>query len=325
MLRGGILRRPARNARDNPAPMLTVAGLTKRFGARTAVDGLGLTVARGETLGLLGPNGAGKTTTLQMLVGALAPDAGSVRFADGRTPAEPAARARIGIAPQALALYAELTAAENLAFFGSLYGLARERLAARVAWCLEFAGLTDRRRDRVATFSGGMQRRLNLACALVHEPELLLLDEPTVGVDPHSRNHIFTAIEALQRQGLTLLYTTHYMEEAERLCTRIAILDQGRLMALDSLDALVAAHGGATVVEADVEPDGGDPAAALAPDLRRTCEVNGSRLRFRTNDPRTTLRALVTSGLPLRALRTERADLEQVFLNLTGRQLRDHA
>ena len=305
--------------------MLTVTGLTKRFGARTAVDNLSFAVAQGETLGLLGPNGAGKTTTLQMLVGALAPDAGSVRFADGKSPADPAARARVGIAPQALALYPELSAAENLAFFGSLYGLDRDRLRARVAWCLDFAGLTDRRADRVAAFSGGMQRRLNLACALVHEPALLLLDEPTVGVDPQSRNHIFTAIAALQRAGLTLLYTTHYMEEAERLCTRIAILDQGKLLALDSLDALLAAHGGATVVEAELAEVHGDPRAALDAGLRARCEVDGHKLRIETDDPTEALRALATSGLALRGLRTDRADLETVFLSLTGRQLRDDA
>ena len=310
--------------------MLTVTGLTKRFGARTAVDDLSFAVAPGETLGLLGPNGAGKTTTLQMLVGALTPDAGSVRFADGRTPSEPTARARIGIAPQALALYPELTAAENLAFFGSLYGIERDRLRARVAWCLDFAGLTDRRGDRVAAFSGGMQRRLNLACALVHEPALLLLDEPTVGVDPQSRNHIFTSIAALQPAGLTLLYTTPYMEEAERLCTRIAILDQGKLLALDSLDALLAAHGGATVVEAELveaevaDPDR-DPRAALPASLRARCEIDGHRLRLETDDPNDVLRALATSGLALRGLRTDRADLETVFLSLTGRQLRDNA
>ncbi len=194
-----------------------------------------------------------------------------------------------------------------------------------MAWCLDFAGLTDRRADRVATFSGGMQRRLNLACALVHEPALLLLDEPTVGVDPQSRNYIFTSIAALQRAGLTLLYTTHYMEEAERLCTRIAILDQGHLMALDSLESLLAAHGGTTVVEADLADPQGDPCAALDPGLRAACQVEGHKLRIRTGDPATALRALVTSGLALRALRTDRANLESVFLNLTGRQLRDDA
>ncbi len=159
----------------------------------------------------------------------------------------------------------------------------------------------------------------------MHEPTLLLLDEPTVGVDPQSRNHIFTSITALQEAGLTLLYTTHYMEEAERLCTRIAILDQGRLMALDSLDTLLAAHGRTTVVEADLADPPCDPRAALAPGLRAACQVEGHKLRIRTDDPATALRALVGSGLALRALRTERANLENVFLNLTGRHLRDDA
>ncbi|MCC6672016.1 MAG: ABC transporter ATP-binding protein [Planctomycetes bacterium] len=298
--------------------MLEASGLVKRYGSRTAVDGVSFTVRRGDTLGLLGPNGAGKTTTLQMLVGAIAPDAGTVRFADGGDPGDPEVRRRIGVAPQTLALYPELSAAENLAFFASLYGLHGARRRERVAWCLDFAGLSERQRDRVATFSGGMQRRLNLACALVHEPELLLLDEPTVGVDPQSRNHIFARILGLRGAGLTVLYTTHYMEEAERLCTRIAILDHGRILAFDGLDALLRAHGGGVVVEGELE-------AAPAPGTRLPGELDGLTLRMRSDDPPRTLRELAGSGLHFRTLRMERPDLESVFLHLTGRHLRDDA
>jgi ABC-2 type transport system ATP-binding protein len=229
--------------------MLSVAGIRKTYGERVAVDGLSFEVRRGETFGLLGPNGAGKSTTLLMLTGLLRPDAGRILL-DGGSPTEPAVRRSLGLAPQGLAIYPDLSAEENLAFFGRLYSLPRARLAERVEWALDLAGLPDRRRDRVVTFSGGMQRRLNLACALVHDPQVLLLDEPTVGVDPQSRNHIFEAIERLKKDGRTIVYTSHYMEEVERLCDRIAIIDDGRLLALDDLDALLRAHAGCANLEA---------------------------------------------------------------------------
>jgi ABC-2 type transport system ATP-binding protein len=220
-----------------------VDSLRKRFGSVTAVDGVSFEIAAGETFGLLGPNGAGKTTTIGMIVGALGPDEGRVSVDGEDDPTRPALRRRIGVAPQALALYQELTAEENLAFFGSLYGLAGSSLRDRVEWALDFAGLADRRRGRVKTFSGGMQRRLNLVCGLLHDPPVILLDEPTVGVDPQSRNAIFESIERLKREGRTILYTTHYMEEAERLCDRVAIMDQGRILALDTVEGLLRAHG----------------------------------------------------------------------------------
>ena len=229
--------------------MLTFTDVRKSFGPTVAVDGLSLSVRKGEVLGLLGPNGAGKSTSVSLAVGLLAPDSGSVTIDDAGSPADPAVRQRIGVAPQALAIYELLSGDENLRFFGQMYGLSGAALDARVAWCLDFVGLTDRRKDRTGGYSGGMKRRLNLAAALVHDPELLLLDEPTVGVDPQSRNSIFESIEALQREGRTIIYTTHYMEEAARLCNRIAIIDHGRLLALGTVDDLISAHGGeATVV-----------------------------------------------------------------------------
>ena len=197
--------------------MLVLAGVRKRYGARAAVDGLSLAVRRGEIFGLLGPNGAGKTTTVGLAIGLLVPDEGTVDVAGLGSPREPAVRARIGLAPQALALYETLSGQENVAFFGSLYGLSGLGLDQRVRAAIEFVGLSDRRRDRVSTYSGGMKRRLNLAVALVHDPELLLLDEPTVGVDPQSRNLIFENVRHLRAAGKTIVYTTHYMEEAERL------------------------------------------------------------------------------------------------------------
>ena len=233
--------------------MIKAVGLRKAYGERVAVDGVDLDLPAGRTFGLLGPNGAGKTTTILMLVGALAPDAGTVDVAGEGAPVKPAVRKKIGVAPQALAIYPELSAAENLSFFGGLYGLAGRALAERVRWCLDFAGLADRAKDRVATFSGGMQRRLNMACALVHDPQVILFDEPTVGVDPQSRNHIFDAIEALKKEERTILYTTHYMEEAARLCDRVAIMDRGKILDVDSVDALIERHGGAPVTKTIVE------------------------------------------------------------------------
>jgi ABC-2 type transport system ATP-binding protein len=228
--------------------MLTFTDVRKSFGKTVAVDALSLSVRKGEVLGLLGPNGAGKSTSVSLAVGLLAPDSGTVTI-EGGNPSDPAVRQRIGVAPQALAIYELLSGEENLRFFGRVYGLSGAALDARVAWCLDFVGLTDRRKDWAGAYSGGMKRRLNLAAALVHDPDLLLLDEPTVGVDPQSRNSIFESIEALQREGRTVIYTTHYMEEAARLCDRIAIVDHGTLLALGTVDDLIAAHGGeATVV-----------------------------------------------------------------------------
>jgi ABC-2 type transport system ATP-binding protein len=222
---------------------LCARGLEKRYGRVTALASLDLTVERGVTLALLGPNGAGKTTLMQLLAGVTRPDRGSVRIAGVGDPRLPAVRKLIGFAPQALAVYPQLTARENLQFFARLYGVRRAELAARVHSGLEIADLVSRADQRVAAFSGGMQRRLNLACAVVHEPRVLLLDEPTVGVDPHSRNHLLRAIERMRSAGLTLVYSTHLMEEAEQVCDRVAILDRGRLLANGERRALCDQHG----------------------------------------------------------------------------------
>jgi ABC-2 type transport system ATP-binding protein len=210
-------------------------------------------------------------------------------------------RRRIGVAPQALAVYDQLTGRENVEFFGRLYGLGGRALADRVRWALEFVQLQDRARAFASTYSGGMKRRLNLAAALVHDPELVLLDEPTVGVDPQSRNAIFESIAALRAEGRTIIYTTHYMEEAARLCDRVGIIDHGRLLAVDTVPGLLAAHGGAP-----------------------TLVVSGSagEHRVRTADPLGELNRLAAIG-PVGEFRLEQPTLEQVFLHLTGRQLRD--
>jgi ABC-2 type transport system ATP-binding protein len=219
--------------------MLEVTHLRKAYGQLLAVDDVSFAVKPGELVGLLGPNGAGKTTTVSMIAGLVKPDRGDVRIAgeplEGDT--DPKKR-RIGLVPQDLALYDELSARANLRFFGALYNLRATALDAAIASSLALVGLADRERDRVGTFSGGMKRRLNLAAGLLHDPDILLLDEPTVGVDPQSRNAIFTNLEELKRRGKALLYTTHYMEEAERLADRIVVIDHGRVIADDTVSGM---------------------------------------------------------------------------------------
>jgi ABC-2 type transport system ATP-binding protein len=280
--------------------VLTLRGVKKSYGARIAVDGLTLQIRRGEIFGLLGPNGAGKSTTVHLGVGLLVPDAGEVRL-DGGNPAHPDVRRKVGLAPQALALYAQLTGRENLEFFARTYGLRGAALGARVNWALDFVQLADRAGDRVDAYSGGMKRRLNLAAALVHDPALILLDEPTVGVDPQSRNAIFESIRALRAEGRTVIYTTHYMEEAARLCDRVGIMDRGVLLALDTVDGLIDRHGG-------------------TPHL--VLQGPAGEERLQTADPLGELNRRAAAG-PLTSFRLEHPTLEEVFLRLTGRTLRD--
>jgi ABC-2 type transport system ATP-binding protein len=216
--------------------MLQVDRLSKRYGGRVAVNAISFSIAQGETVGLLGPNGAGKTTAIAMISGISRPDGGEVTLG-GVSLAQDAnaLKRRVGLVPQDLALYEELSAWANLQLFGGLYGLGAMELRPRAKAALALVGLADRSTDLVKTFSGGMKRRLNIAGALLHDPDLMLLDEPTVGVDPQSRNAIFDNLEELKRRGKTLLYTTHYMEEAERLCDRVLILDHGQILANDTV------------------------------------------------------------------------------------------
>jgi ABC-2 type transport system ATP-binding protein len=280
--------------------VLVFENVRKTYGSLVAVNGLSLAVQRGEVVGLLGPNGAWKSTSVNLAVGLLAPDTGRV-MVNGTDPRSADARRQLGVAPQSLALYDMLSGRENLRFFGQMYGLSGTTLKDRVNWGLEFGGLMDRANDRVVTYSGGMKRRLNLAAALVHDPQLILLDEPTVGVDPQSRNQIFENILALKRLGRTLIYTTHYMEEAERLCDRVAVIDHGKLLALGSVSELLSAHG-------------------VKPTL--VAHTASGEHRAETADPLAELNRLAAAG-PVLSFQMERATLEQVFLHLTGRSLRD--
>jgi ABC-2 type transport system ATP-binding protein len=295
--------------------MIQVQNLRKSYGSTVAVDGVSFDVRPGETFGLLGPNGAGKTTTIGAMIGLLAPDSGSITV-NGATPNAAEARLAIGVAPQTLALYEDLSALENLTFFGRLYQLSGAKLRERVGWALEFAGLEDRRRDRVKTYSGGMKRRLNMAVALVHDPRVIIFDEPTVGVDPQSRNHIFDRIEQLKAAGRTIVYTTHYMEEAQRLCDRVAIMDHGRILDLDAVPALIARHGGRAVVKAELVQPPLDLAVLPQP-------LDGFALRFESERPLEDVARLSSAGVAFQTLEVARPDLETVFLTLTGRSLRD--
>lgn len=228
---------------DTAWPRLRASALCKRYGDLLAVDRVSFALGPGRALGLLGPNGAGKSTTMLLLAGVLSPDAGQVTVAGHSDPTRASVRRLLGYAPQALALYQELTAKENLALLGRLYGLSGAILTHRVNEALILARLEERADERVGRFSGGMQRRLNLAAATVHRPSVLLLDEPTAGVDPQSRAHIFDCIEQLKENSASIVYSTHYLEEAERLCDNIAIMDHGRVLALGSPEELAERHG----------------------------------------------------------------------------------
>jgi len=311
------------------APVLSCAGLRKRFGGRQAVDGVGFEIAPGETYGLLGPNGAGKTTTISMVCGILARDEGTVTVAGrpmdiGTTEAKGA----IGYVPQDLAIYPDLTARENLDFFGRLYGMAGRDLARRVDEVLAIVDLADRAKERTEHFSGGMKRRLNIAVGLLHTPRLLILDEPTVGVDPQSRNAILTSIEALSTEGMGILYTTHYMEEAERLCDRVGIIDEGRIIAEGTRRELVALVGGvdkvALAASGDVH-EAAEAVRAVAGVESVTTHEGGIDVlvvEARRHLP-AILEAVSRDGVAVRSVEVVEPDLEAVFLHLTGKALRD--
>jgi ABC-2 type transport system ATP-binding protein len=305
--------------------MLSLRSVTKRYGQLVAVNDLSLEIACGEFFGLLGPNGAGKSTTMALIAGLRAPDSGELLL-DGNPLSAGHAKTRreLGFVPQHVALYPDLNAEHNLRIFGQLQGLGGQVLRNRIDEALEAVQLRDRRRDSVKTFSGGMQRRLNLAAALLHRPKLLLCDEPTVGVDPQSRNAIFDYLERLNRDGLTIIYSTHYMEEATRLCSRIGIVDHGKLLALGTLDELLTQ----LPFEEEIRFPVADSTATLARELAShgsvTTGENTHRFRPRTDFPLSAFYTLTEKHtLPPRLFAAQRPNLEALFLHLTGRTLRD--
>ncbi len=312
-----------------PSSVIEMNGLVKKYGDRVAVQDVGFSVLEGEIFGLLGPNGAGKTTILSVLATLLFPDEGQVTIASHDLTREAdQVKSLIGFVPQELALYPTLSARDNLAFFGRIYGLKGPVLRERIEAVLALVGLSERARDAVQTFSGGMKRRLNIAAGLIHQPRILFLDEPTVGVDPQSRNFIFEHVERLKAEGMTILYTTHYMEEAERLCDRVAIMDEGRLLALDTPKGLISLLGGG-VIHVGLSSDAAEallPSVWALPHVRAVSPQDG-RLKIETGDARQALLKLIelcnVRNVPILSLEVLEPNLESVFLHLTGKRLRD--
>ncbi len=322
-------RSPSAKTPARPEPVLNCSDLRKRFGQLQAVDGVGFEIAAGETYGLLGPNGAGKTTTVSMLCGLLEPDGGEVTVAG--VPMDPGAtraKAYVGYVPQDIALYPDLSGRENLRFFGRLYGLSGSDLDGRVSRMLEVVGLEERAAERVDHYSGGMKRRLNIAAGLLHDPKLLVLDEPTVGVDPQSRNAILESVAALAQAGMAVLYTTHYMEEAERLCDRVGIIDEGKIIAEGTRRELVAKVG-----QRDrVELSGQGTLARFGAAAKRLKDVQDATVgdgtvQLLVRSGRDLLPKLLDvadrSGVQVSSVDVVEPDLEAVFLHLTGKALRD--
>jgi ABC-2 type transport system ATP-binding protein len=306
--------------------VLVIDGAKKRFGATRALDGAGLSLARGEWLGLLGPNGAGKTTLVRSITGRVRLDGGRItvlgRAMDGPDGQAARVRGRLGVVPQEVAIYPLLTARENLEVFAALHGVASRKVKDRVAWALEWTGLSDRADEPTKRFSGGMKRRLNIACGIMHRPEVVLLDEPTVGVDPQSRQRIWEMLGQLQADGASLLLTTHQLDEAERVCERIVIIDHGRAIAAGTLEALIR------------ETVGPGRRVTLALDdapgrvrWDREVTVEGRTVRAHVQDVAEDLSELLGAihdgGLTVQDVRVEAPSLHAVFIHLTGRELRE--
>ena len=307
------------------AQPLEVAGVAKAFGSRPALAGVTFSIAPGEIFGLLGPNGAGKTTLVRAIAGRVVPDAGKLTLF-GLSPADSGARAVRGWVPQEIALYPLLSPRENLWTFGRYQGMDGEKLESAIGSSLDWIGLADRADERADKLSGGMKRRLNIAAGTIHGPRLLLLDEPTVGVDPQSRERIYAMIEELKRRGVSLLYTTHYMEEAERLCDRIAVIDHGKIIAEGTKDELVRRTlGAAQTVTIEAETVIPEPIREAVRKLGAT--VDGTRVQASVEDAAGRVRELLQvfheGGVRIRGLALRSATLEEVFLHLTGRELRE--
>jgi lipooligosaccharide transport system ATP-binding protein len=303
-------------------PIFRVESLVKRFGSNTVVDDLSLQIGAGECLGVIGPNGAGKTTTIRMCLGLVAPDAGRIEAFGLPIPQQVReAKKRIGVVTQLDSLDPDFNCAENLRVYGRYFGLPKATIEARIPRLLEFASLQAKAQAKPSELSGGMRRRLSLARALINDPDLLLLDEPTTGLDPQARHLMWDRLKQLLQQGKAILLTTHFMDEAERLCDRLLVLDNGRLIAEGTPRGLIAEHLESDVVE--VYGDGASVAAGLLAHLAQRVERSGDTVFFYLREPRPLLQALADQAR-LRTLHRP-ANLEDLFLKLTGRQIRDDA
>ena len=315
-------------------PAILVRNLRKRFGAHIALDGVGFELKRGERLGLLGPNGAGKTTLVRCLSGRIRSDAGEIKLEGQSVLPEAVGSAVLGIVPQELAIYQDLTAYQNLCYFGRFHGLRGSDLKFRVAWALEWTGLKDRRSQLVRHFSGGMKRRINLACGVLHQPRVLLLDEPTVGVDPQSRDRIYAMIDSLSDEGCSILLTTHHMDEAESQCDQLVIMDRGRIVADGSIDALIERTIGSTrwvrlrfrrtqdAIDFEKLID------EFSTDIEEFIDFEeGSVVKIRMNEVARNLPLLIGqlegNGIAIEDIEVHAPSLHDVFIELTGEQLRD--
>src|ERR1039457_2423304 len=309
--------------------MLEVNGLSKSYGKQIAVSGVSFRADHGETIGLLGPNGAGKTTTVSIIAGLLNADTGEVLIEGKKVKSDTdPVKLKIGLVPQDMALYDQLTARDNLTFFAALYSIRGGSAKRAIDDALNLVALSDRANDKVKTFSGGMKRRLNLAAALLHDPQILLLDEPTVGVDPQSRNAISDNLETLKKRGKTLIYTTHYKEEAERLCDRIVIIDHGKVVANDTLQGLHRLLPVTNVIAIDLDQvDGFQPEEMLTLPEVKSATLDQGTLRVGVHDlsrgAPSILGWLTENGHAYHHVSSEQPNLETVFLTLTGRSLRD--
>ncbi|MEC1291149.1 ABC transporter ATP-binding protein [Bacillus mojavensis] len=311
--------------------MLQAENIKKAYGKKTIVKGISFSLKKGESFGLLGPNGAGKSTTISMISGLVPLDGGEITvggYVIGKDTNK--AKQTIGIVPQEIALYPTLTAQENLVFWGKMYGLTHGEAKKRSAEVLEYVGLTERAKEKIETFSGGMKRRINIGAALMHKPELLIMDEPTVGIDPQSRNHILETVKQLNETGMTVIYTSHYMEEVEYLCDRIGIIDQGEMIAIGTKTDLCSRLGGDTIIQMTVSgADEGFLSAVRS--LAHVNEVTVSESELKIEVAAAHHEKVVTSLLTeaaahqtnLLSLQVQEPNLERLFLNLTGRTLRD--
>lgn len=309
--------------------VLEIKNLTKKFGDFIAVDNMSLKIEEGEIFGFLGANGAGKSTTINMISGLLRSNEGVINIL-GKNAAKHSrfAKMNIGIVPQDLAIYEDLTAYENVRFFAGLYGLRGAELDARVKEALEFVGLSDKHKGYPKNFSGGMKRRLNIACAIAHRPKLIIMDEPTVGIDPQSRNYILTSVRKLNEMGSTIIYTSHYMEEVEEICTRIAIVDHGQIIAEGTKEQLKSIITNTKDIWIEVKSaEGLDPNTLQAINGVEAVQIEDNVIKINSdagvNNLNKIIEQLMKNGAEIRSLEEQEPNLETVFLTLTGRNLRD--